>query len=532
MSDQHASAIPTNPWTRWIGVCVCLAIGLLIAASGPLQAQSGSAEWESDYDKLSRRVDGGQLDARSLEMGQQLVAAAEQIFGPESRQAARSHYLLGFMYKHRTEFPQAAAAFARAVPIQEKLHRREDPFLSFYIMNLGAAFEGQRMWDKAAAQYERAIALIETEKGADAKELMGPLQDLANATHLLRDDVKSEASLLRALEIAEKRESRYTIDAITRSLHVLGNDYLRNGNAAKAVPVLEREIALLEKSGTAKPETLAAARQLLDKARPRTVARKDAKAAPAAVPNAAAKPAPRSGQWPSDMEQGNLYFVVEVPDAQLWRRVIPIMVSATSAQEAVNRVALAHKTMLDKTISKGEQHSYMLVEDGACIGPTWGAVVSNARNPPHPAKTQLVWGGGCGTTPASAIEAAFAACLKRNSSGCDHKPNDDHWWGPNVSLALSGRSSWNGTLCGGTCMPGEDDGFGAFNAFTGNALLNVNYIESMQDAIAKLGKQCGGRPCFYTSTTVKCYHETPFKDIAEKCTEKRLTPNGYTGPLR
>jgi tetratricopeptide (TPR) repeat protein len=510
--------------------CIGVFIGVLIAAAGALHAQPGSAEWQSQYETLSRRVSGGQLDAQSLEMARQLIAAAEQTYGPESRKAATSHYLLGFTYRRRSEFPQAEAAFTRAVAIQEKLPRQGDPSLSFYIMNLAAACEGQRAWDRAAVHFERAIALIETDKGADASDLVEPLQSLANGYHLSRNDVKAEPAILRALEIAERINSRYSIDAITRALHVLGNDYLRRGDAAKAVPILEREIALLQKSDTAKPEALAAARELLDKARPKTAVRVDEKRA--AVPAAGTKQTGKSGIWPSDMEPGNLYFAVEVAHPKWNRRIVPIMISATSGQEAISRVELAHKTMLDKTISKGDHRPYVLIEGGECVGPTWGAVVSNYRSPPHPGKMDLVWGGACAKTPALAIEAAFAACKKKNPLGCDHKPKEDYWWGPNISLALSGRTSWSGSICGGTCMPGEDDSFGSFNAFTGNALLNVNFIESMQDAIAKLGKKCSDRPCYYTNPTVRCYGETKFNEIADKCTEKRLRPDGYDGPIR
>lgn len=516
--------------SRLIRACVGVAVSVLLATPGTLYAQPGAAEWQTKYDALSRRVSGGQPDAQSVELAQQLTVAAEQTYGPESRKVATSHYLLGFIYRQRSEFPQAEAAFARAVAIQERLPRKGDPSLSFYIMNLAAACEGQRAWDRAAVQFERVVALIENDKGAESGDLVMPLHSLANAYHMQRNDAKSELALLRALEIAERLNSRYSIDAMTGSLHVLGKEYVRRGDTAKAVAILEREIDLLQKSDNAKPEALAAARELLDKARPKTAVKGGEKRV--AVPAAGAKQTGKAGIWPSDMEPGNLYFAVVGPHSKWPGRIVPIMISATSGQEAISRVELAHKTMLDKTISKGMDRSYALIEGGECIGPTWGAVVSNYRAPPHPGKADLIWGGACAKTPALAIEAAFAACKKKNTLGCDHKPMEDYWWGPNISLALSGSTSWSGSICGGTCMPGEDDSFGSFNAFTGNAFINENYIESMQDAIAKLGKQCKGRPCYYTNPTVKCYGETKFNEIADKCTEKRLTPNGYNGPIR
>ncbi len=82
------------------------------------------------------------------------------------------------------------------------------------------------------------------------------------------------------------------------------------------------------------------------------------------------------------------------------------------------------------------------------------------------------------------------------------------------------------------CMPSEDDSFGSFNVFTANALLSTNRINGMQDAISKLGKQCDGRPCFYTVPSLRCYDTTPFDQIAEKCTDTRLTPSGYNGSIR
>lgn len=524
-----------------LGLCVRVSLIFAVISActlgvpGAVQAQTSRMDFDAQYRALSLRLSSRQLDSHTLDMARQLIATAEQQSGAESWNASTAHYMLGFYYRAREDYIQAEAAFARAVAIQEKFPSGKNSGLAYYLMNLASAYEGQGAWGKAAEQYERSIIVRQQAEGMDSGALVMPLRSLAYAQHRDGQTLRAEAPLFRALDIAVMRNYQSDIDAITRSLNTLAVDYLNQGSPDDAVSLLERALERLQGNKTVSSESVVTLSQLLERSR-KNLFRSTAKSVKAAS-ESKAKPEGASSRWPVDMEPGNLYFLVEVPHPKYTRRAIPLMVSAVSAGEAISRVERAHAKALENTFSRGEARPYKLIENGECLGPAWGAVVSNTLDRPYPASDEYVWGGACATTPALAIKAAFMACQQKNPAGCDHPPDAGQdragrWSGPVISLALSGSTSWSGNICPAGCLPSDDDGFASFNAFTGNVALSGNRIQGRDDAIAKLGKQCGNRPCFYTITTLGCYFNTSSDDIAEKCTDTRLGPSGYSGSIR
>ena len=243
-----------------------------------------SAQWKTMERELSRRISGsdGLIDEQSLEMARQLIQVAEQTYGIVSFRAATSHYFLGFIHRRRAEnnpqtanaeYSQAVAAFTRAVEIQEKLPVEDlskslMPTLAFYLSDLGDAYKAQGAWAKASTQYERSIEVIERTMGPDVSGLSNSFESLAITSYEQGDYAKSAAAFLRVLDLAERHGYRKeTIDRYTYNLGVLGRNALTRGNAVNAIPLLELQVAQLQKSGRASPDDLAKARQSLDTAR-------------------------------------------------------------------------------------------------------------------------------------------------------------------------------------------------------------------------------------------------------------------------
>jgi len=224
----------------------------------------------------------------------------------------------------------------------------------------------------------------------------------------------------------------------------------------------------------------------------------------------AANPAASTGTglrpiWPSDMEPGNIYFVVEI-DMEDYP---PIMVSALSGQEAVARVqaARAKDRLLRPT-------TFKLLAGRECIGPAWGAVVTLGGKP---------WGAACANTPAAAIEGAFTGCRQQDPKGRGCEPE------PSIVLALSGSTSWSSD----TSAQGLHGRFGSYNAQTWMEQYTKSPINSMQQALSGFDKACSdGRPCYKTSSNTGCIHENTHSEILQKCMDRKLTPGGLSGSIR
>ena len=209
--------------------------------------------------------------------------------------------------------------------------------------------------------------------------------------------------------------------------------------------------------------------------------------------------------WPSDMEPGNIYFVVESGREEY----APIMVSALNGQEALARVQAARAS--DRYL---RPTTFKLLAGRECIGPAWGAVVSLNGTP---------WGAACANTPAAAIEGGFIACRQQNPQGRACEPE------PSIVLALSGSTSWSSS----STAEGMHGRFGSYNAQTWMEQYTKSPVNSMQQALSGFDKACAdGRPCYKTSSNTGCIHETPHSETLEKCMDRKLTPAGLSGSIR
>jgi len=237
----------------------------------------------------------------------------------------------------------------------------------------------------------------------------------------------------------------------------------------------------------------------------------------------------QGGSRPVGVEAGNLYFVqAEYPGAVgLNKDMAPMMFAAIDSQTALSAVRQFHLKRYPSVTPP------LLTVRGECTGTSsWGAVVdyvergSAATNWAHKHR----WGGGCGATPAAAILSAEQACISRGGSCNANRQANALVY---VDLAHSGAAPW---LAAWASEPSAYMSWGAIGATT-RMHDNASYVDSPADAIAKLGKVCAGnygpRPCFFVSTQWReCLMKYDRSDQAGRCTETRLTPQGFTGAVR
>ncbi len=237
----------------------------------------------------------------------------------------------------------------------------------------------------------------------------------------------------------------------------------------------------------------------------------------------------QGGSRPVGVEAGNLYFVqAEYPgEVGLNKDTAPMMFAAIDSQTALSAIRQFHL----KRYPSGTPP--LLTVRGECTGTSsWGAVVYYRDEGSAATKwaKKHRWGGGCGATPAAAILSAEQACISRGGSCNANRQANALVY---VDLAHSGAAPW---LAAWASEPSAYMSWGAIGATT-RMHDNASYVDSPADAIAKLGKVCAGnygpRPCFFVSTQWReCLMKYDRSDQAGRCTETRLTPQGFTGAVR
>lgn len=543
----------------------------------------------------ARLAAAGQAEA-ALAVVLKTLPLAEEADGPHSDRVGHYLLRAGALYLQTGQRVRAEAAYARALAIFEREYGQRLPAWGCYIPAYLAKLNNNLLaeLDAKIANYERAVAcyeatpkpgnaisadaafelayyyryrrerhdlvakatplldrwipIVERDLGPDRYELAKLLRARAEI-YAANGDTATERTLrLRALDVLSRgpgpaKGEQDKLEEEGNQLLALMNKYRGRNLDETYVDYQARYLAVMERTkgptssfATSAREELARLREQFPNWRPASEA---APVRQAAAPPNPPRPAPESGGggrvvqaagqagkpvWPVGMETGNLYFVISSNTDGTYTQedVVPIMVAAQSAPEAVERVRRAHLQWLPQSYQGRAVHA-RLIEAGECKGPAWGAVVTGSVV----TQKRFVWGGGCGKTPAQAIEAAFAACRKHGPLNCD--TNGTEWL--EITLALSGRSSWSGKYCFSNCIPGARNNFGSFNAFT-QGPYEISPIEGMADAIAKLGKACRNQPCYLTTPSVRCFDEAAPDVRVAKCTDTRLTPEGYPGPIR
>lgn len=568
-------------------------VAVLVAGplSSPLAAQEPNAEIAAVRDEWVKLHNAGQYDA-AIAVAQKRLRLTEQVHGIDSPQAANAANTLALSYHGKRDLTNAEIHYRRALTGYEKLGLVKDNWPLCRTLNslsdvayarldmesaarlaeralscseslLGPADSMTRahLFDlmeaynypssrpdlaaKADLLAQRWVPTLERVKGVDHIDVARLLREQGRALATRNDRAGAKAMRKRALAIAATQRDPAKPDGERLALEErllldLTMAYRTSEIDADYAGYQARRLAILERTkGAGAPETVALRGRVAE-----LRARFPEPSAAAPVRQAAVTPAPVAGGsdriehappsgatgkpvWPAGMETGNLYFVVSGNTDGTYKMedALPIMVAAADAAEAVERVRAAHLQSLRGGF-KGRTVHARVIEAGECKGPVWGAVAANSVEE----KKGFAWGGGCGKTPAQAIEAAFAACRKKGPVNCD-TVGTTYRERRQVVLALSGRSSWSGYYCVTGCIPSPPNNFGSYNAFS-EGPYDLSEIRGEADAIAKLGKACGGQPCYLTTTTVRCFDETAPDVRVAKCTDARLTRQGYSGPIR
>lgn len=169
-------------------------------------------------------VEAQMVQARALIAQENHAGAAAMAEAMIARQGqeARGWRLLGDVRAHGDDYAGAAQAYAQARQAQAE---REDAAL---LLQLGAVLEQAGDWEQARPLLERVVEL--------APDSAMALNHLGYALADRKEDLPRAISLLEKVHRLNPNEAAY-IDS-------LGWAYFRAGNAAKALPLLERAVAM------------------------------------------------------------------------------------------------------------------------------------------------------------------------------------------------------------------------------------------------------------------------------------------------
>lgn len=218
---------------------VGLQIGVQVADASPALREA-----KEQYAKFADLFNQKKFDEAFL-ISQKLVSTMMSELGEESLETARAYQNLGFVQLARNKKKEAQAAMEKAMAIYEKnpdLERDDTETFVSALESFGYLNFSLEKYEKASANYQRAAALREKLQGADAKETISAIWNLANIKGFLNDNREAAPLYRRVLADRYKNlgtDSIETLDAFQRCECA----FLKMGKRAE-VEALKREFPL------------------------------------------------------------------------------------------------------------------------------------------------------------------------------------------------------------------------------------------------------------------------------------------------
>jgi len=189
-----------------------------------------------------------------------LLETTEATAGEDSLEVAAVLDVLVEALWREGKTDEATLALARRA-LSIKTERLGDASLELApsLRNLGEALRRAREYDEAGRQFERAVQVVESARGADHPDLALHLRDLGNLQLTLGEYQQALESYERALALKERQLGAADPELVAY-VYNISITLRRLGRFADARPYVERALTLKQREADPDPRTLAAIR--------------------------------------------------------------------------------------------------------------------------------------------------------------------------------------------------------------------------------------------------------------------------------
>jgi len=274
-------------------------ISILFSATQSLRAQE--SPWDK-YIKAGDKAEQGVYGSQKAEKQYEAALEETKKFPANDLRTAETLGKLANIYMERNRFPDAEYTWKQAISILEPSVGPDDPRLAHPLLGLALVYDIKDSPEEAAPNWSRSLAILkktggpladmerftmvnqgrilasqgkytsaeqifqfildlEENTGASDIDLRNALRELAGFYGKAKRDSDAEATFLRILEIDVRTFGPDGTNTGTDA-RSLGGFYLSRGRYAAAMPLLQRNLEILQKG--AKPEDSSAKRAYRD----------------------------------------------------------------------------------------------------------------------------------------------------------------------------------------------------------------------------------------------------------------------------
>lgn len=183
------------------------------------------------------------------------IALSEEIYGPESKEIARSYNNIGLVYLRQGDYSKALDYHSRGMSIDEQVYGPNHPNTASSYNNIGLAYDSQGDYSKALFYYDLAMSISEQIYGHNHPDTAVSYNNIGGIYYSRGDYSKALEYYACALSIREQVHGSNHPDTAA-SYNNIGLVYCSQEDFPKALEYYGRAMSILEQVyGPSHPET-------------------------------------------------------------------------------------------------------------------------------------------------------------------------------------------------------------------------------------------------------------------------------------
>jgi len=237
---------------RSLALALCFIFFIFCFCRQPAAAGSEQASCEQTFQQMIALMNKGKY-RESLPLGEQCLASAEKLYGPNHAQTFNCMVSLGFAYKSIGEYAQSNIWYKRCLDLIANNPLINQEYKAGVLGSMAETSFALGEYTQAERLYNGAKDIIDQHLGREHPKAVMNLQGLGTVYIETGEYAKAESSCKRALALAEQSFGRAGFE-VAQSLSCLGKLYEKIGDYAKAEHYHQQSIT---NAGKTNPEIIA-----------------------------------------------------------------------------------------------------------------------------------------------------------------------------------------------------------------------------------------------------------------------------------
>jgi len=230
-----------------IVAAVVLACSSSWATPKPRQPPGNQAQLDEirDLEKELTQLQIKQATFAAAKVARKLYVAQKKLDGDDAIETIRRKESLASLLHQTGADVEAVALYKELIATAEKLHGAQSREVSMAVSMLNSVYWGEQHWDDVEVNLRRLLDLAKVLDGDQSSAYADVLGQLGAIYNLRNEYASAQRTYEQVLALREKLAKTPDDSSLLGAVGVLASMYWQTNQRAKAIPLFDREIAMV-----------------------------------------------------------------------------------------------------------------------------------------------------------------------------------------------------------------------------------------------------------------------------------------------